>query len=150
MADIALKRQSEGYFDLDFESNDLKLCDGLENATAISLGCFARNRNLKADQANLKPDMGGWWADALDQNGPLGGYLHEVWPGKLDATTLKRAASIAADSLAWLKEDGVAAEVYVIATEINGALVLNVKIVKPNGTSENFEYEMNWNATDGI
>lgn len=152
MSDIALTRQSDGTYDLCFSdlTNDLEVSDGLYNAVIISLGTFARNRGLTVNKANLEPCLGGWWADALDAKGTLGGYLYEAFPGKLDEGTAEKVKNLAAESLDWLKEDGIAKNIDIAAKIEGNNIVLNIGIVKPDGVSESFEYELNWEATNGI
>ncbi len=149
--DLALKRMEDGSFDLDFESNDLQTSDDLCNAVALSIGTFARNRNLKNNQANLDPVVGGWWADALDEKGTLGGYLYEAFPGKLTPETIANVQDLVLEALKWMKDDGVAKNVSCSAEILeNDILKISVEIEKPSGGVEGFAYELNWVATNGI
>lgn len=152
MSDIALERQSDGSFDLCFNdsTNDLEVSDGLYNAVIISIGTFARSRNLPVNKANLAPSFGGWWADALDGKGTLGGYLYEAFPGKLDEATAEKVKNLAVESLLWMKEDGIANKVECEAKIEGENIVLYITITKPDGAAETFEYELNWEATNGI
>lgn len=152
MADLALKRQSDGSFDLDFQerANDLELDDGLYNAIVISIGTYARERKLSVNKANVKPLLGGWWADSIDDKGTLGGYLYEAFPGKLDDATAKKVAALAAESLQWLKDDGIASKIECTAFVVGKNIVLTTEIYKPDGENKAFEFELNWIATNGI
>lgn len=152
MADLALKRQSDGSFDLDFQdsANDLELDDGLYNAIVISVGTYARERKLSVNKANVKPLLGGWWADSIDDKGTLGGYLYEAFPGKLDDATAKKVAALAAESLQWLKDDGIAHKIECAAHVEGKNIVLTTEIYKPDGENKAFEFELNWIATNGI
>lgn len=152
MSDLALYRRSDGFFDLAFDESegDLTISDGLENAVAISIGTYARERKL-GKNANLKPCVGGWWGDALDEKGSLGGYLYEAFPGKLTNETARRVEKLCGEALAWMVEDGVAKSVNCTA-KIADAEKMDLEIVvkKPDGDGDAFLYEMNWVATDGI
>lgn len=153
MSDIALTARQDGSFDLDFDekSKDLVLSDSLYNAVAISIGTYARDRNLKPNSAVLDPQIGGWWADALDPLGTLGGYLYEAYPGKLSQETLSKVKELVAEALQWMLDDGVAKSVKceVTANE-NDIVSISVAIEKPDGTTDDYKYELNWTATNGI
>ena len=152
MSDLALYRRNDGDFDLAFDEGrgDLLTTESLENTVAISIGTYARERNL-GNVANLKPNVGGWWGDALDENGTLGGYLYEAFPGKLTESTADDVETLAGEALQWLVDDGVAKSVSCDASISDGEiLILNVMIERPEGENEAFLFEMNWSATDGI
>ncbi len=145
-----LKRLEDGTCDLDFESMDLVTTDGLENAVILSLGTFARERSLDNVPTNLKPVRGGWWGDALDDKGTLGGNLYEVLPSKGTDASLREVEKLAGESLQWLVDDGIAKSVVCTAKFKGSLIVFGVVIVKPDGDESNFAYEMNWEATRGI
>lgn len=153
MSDLALYRRSDGNFDLDFSEveGDLHTSESLENAVIISIGTYARERKL-GNVANLTPCVGGWWGDALDERGNLGGYLYEAFPGKLMASTAKSIENLVKESLQWMIDDGVAKSVECSATIVNNEYVLlSVILTRPDGGQENpFVYELKWKATDGI
>lgn len=152
MSDIALKEMADGSFDLDFDekSNDLTLTDDLFNAVALSIGTYARNRNLKEGVAVLDPQVGGWWADALDAETTLGGYLYEAFPGKLSQETADKIKVLVVEALEWMKKDGIAKKVSCSAEVAEDAIDLTVTIEKPDGKSDDYQYELNWMATNGI
>lgn len=152
MSDLALYRREDGDFDLVFDEGrgDLLTTDGLENTVAISIGTYARERN-RGNAANLKPNIGGWFGDALDESGTLGGYLYEAFPGKLTEDTAKSVETLAGEALKWLVDDGVAKSVNCAAGIADGGvLMLNVIIERPEGGEDAFLFELNWSATDGI
>ena len=154
MSDLALYRRSDGNFDLDFDKSrgDLLMSDSLENAVAISIGTYARERKLGRN-ANLKPCLSGWWGDALDDNGILGGYLYEAFPRKLNTATAKSVEALVKETLQWMVDDGIANSVECSASVVNDEFIsLSVTLTRPNGNQENpFMYELKWKATtDGI
>lgn len=152
MSDLAIYRREDGDFDLQFDAGrgDLLVTDSLENAVAISIGTYARERNL-GNVANLTPNIGGWFGDALDEEGTLGGYLYEAFPGKLTEETARSVENLAAEALKWMVDDGVAKSVSCVAgIADNMMLDLTVIIERPEGDSEAFLFELNWSATDGI
>lgn len=152
MSDLALYRRSSGDFDLAFDEDngDLLTSDSLENAVVISIGTYARERNL-GKVANLKPNVGGWWGDALSEKGNLGGYLYEAFPGKLTDVTARSVENLVNESLAWMVEDGVANSVG-CKTEIAAEETMNITVTiqRPDGGNDAYAYEIKWMATDGI
>ncbi len=153
MGDLALYRRNDGNFDLDFdaESGNLRLSESLENAVAISIGTFARERSAGSG-ASIGPKIGGFFGDALDESGTLGGYLYEAFPGKREEASLRDLESSASQSLRWMLDDGVAKAVSCTAkfSGENG-VELSVTVEKPDGTSEFYKFEANWRATlDGV
>lgn len=152
MSDLALHRREDGCFDLDFSEvdHDLLTTDSLENVVIISIGTYARERNLNK-VANLSPVVGGWWGDALDEKGTLGGYLYEAFPGKLNDGTARRIETLVVDALQWMVNDGVAKSVK-CGAEIVGNEVMSIQITieRPDGESVAIIYEIKWKATDGI
>lgn len=148
MSDLALHRRSDGNFDLDFDeaTKDLRTDDGLDNAIAISIGSFARDRHL-GSVANLKPCVGGWWGDALDENGSLGGYVHEVLSGKLTDVSARNSKKAVADALAWLVDDGVAKSVDCDSKVEDKFIVLDVVVNLADGSVFSRSYKV---GSDGI
>lgn len=152
MSDLALFRRSSGDFDLAFDEvkGDLLTSDSLENAVVISIGTYARERNL-GKVANLKPNVGGWWGDAISENGNLGGYLYEAFPGKLTEVTARSVENLISEALSWMVEDGVAKSVGCKA-EIAAEETMNITVTieRPDGGDNAYAYEIKWMATDGI
>lgn len=152
MSDLALYRREDGYCDLNFDGavGDLLTSDSLENAVVISIGTFARERKL-GKVANLKPNVGGWWGDALSEKGNLGGYLYEAFPEKLTEVTARSVENLISEALSWMVEDGVAKSVGCKA-EIADEETMNVTITiqRPDGNDDAYAYEIKWMATDGI
>ena len=153
MSDLALYRRSDGNFDLAFDEGkgDLLTSESLENVVIISIGTYARERNL-GRVANLKPCVGGWWGDALDEKGTLGGYLFEAFPGKLKDETAKSVERLAVEALSWMVEDGIVKNVDCVAA-VSGEETMNVEIRLEKPTGEQIDpiiYEIKWKATDGI
>ena len=152
MSDLALFRRSSGDFDLAFDEvkGDLLTSDSLENAVVISIGTYARERKI-GKVANLKPNVGGWWGDALSEKGNLGGYLYEAFPGKLTDVTARSVENFVNESLAWMVEDSVAKSVGCKA-EIADEETMNITVTieRPDGGDNAYAYEIKWMATDGI
>ncbi len=151
MSDLALFRRSDGNFDLAFgeDEGDLLKTDSLENAVIVSIGSYARERKL-GREANLKPSVGGWWGDALDESGTLGGYLYEAFPGKLDDATAKSVKNLVEESLAWMVEDGVVKSVSSSVAVDGESITVAVVITANSGDDEIFDYSFKWGDTDGI
>lgn len=151
MSDLALYRRPDGNYDLDFDKavGDLLTTDSLENAVIVSIGSYARERKL-GREANLKPCVGGWWGDALDESGTLGGYLYEAFPGKMNDDTARSVKKLVEESLEWMVDDGVVKSVSSSATVDGGSITVAVVITANSGDDEMFDYSFKWGDTDGI
>lgn len=153
MSDLTLYRRSSGDYDIAFDevNGDLLTSDSLENAVVISIGTYARERKL-GKVANLKPNVGGWWGDALDEKGTLGGYLYEAFPGKLTDDTARRVEKLCDEALEWILDDGIAQSIYHSVEIIdNETMSLTIGITRPDGSQDGpYMYELKWKATYGI
>lgn len=147
---MQIRDYGDGFFDLDFDEalGDIATSDSLRNCVAISLGTDARSRSLKA--ANVEEARGGWFGDALDEQGTLGGHLYEKYPAKLTGQAVAECENEAKASLKWLVEDGVAKSVAVKGHIDGENVVLDVEIVKPDSEIESFVFKINWEATVGV
>lgn len=130
---------------------DLRTSDDLYNVVAISIGTYARERSL-GKVANLKPVVGGWWGDALDEKGMLGGYLYEAFPGKLTDAFARQIEKLVVEALNWMVKDGVAKSAKCQAEIADEeSMVITVLLEKPDGQmNDALIYEIKWKATDGI
>lgn len=120
--------------------------DGLETAIIISL--FTDRR---ANHDDILPatddDRRGWWGDYLaDTAGDLiGSRLWLLEREKLTDAVLLKAKEIAAESLQWLIEDGVARAVTVTAERLQAtALGLLIEITKPDGSVVSYQFSRFW------
>lgn len=148
--DLTLKQTSNGSFDLDFDGDDLKTDNSLRNAVALSIGTYARDRKTPQNKIIVGPVTTGWWGDALDAEGTLGGYLYEAFPGKSSEEVVSEVESLVLEALEWMKKDGIAADVKASASASDGILNISVEIFEPDGKSEDYAFEINWRATDEL
>ncbi|MCW5760104.1 MAG: phage GP46 family protein [Phenylobacterium sp.] len=123
------------------------LASGTDLETAVLISLFTDRR---ADPDDVIPDGSGdprgWWGDALGAR-PLGSKLWLLERAKQTEDTRQRAQGYAEDALAWLVEDGVAAEVVVAASwQGPGFLGLQVTISEPDGRQTAFNYQWAWKA----
>ena len=142
MSDLALVKKPNGMYDLDFGNGDLKLSNSLKNAVLLSLSCWSKGQDIH-DVADLDPKIGGWWGNALETV-EIGSDIWKLFRQKLNDQTANDAKSAAEKALKWMIDDGVAKEISVSALVIGGVLGLLVKIVKPDGTNEEFRWQVNW------
>lgn len=142
MSDLALKKAPNGKYDLDFSRGDLLLSDSLLNAVLLSLGCWSRDENIR-DFANLKPEIGGWWGNSLDEV-EIGSQIWKLFRQKLNSATAENAAEAAKKALKWMVDDGVAKEIEAEASVDGVMLDLRVVVVKPDSTNEEFRWQINW------
>ena len=142
MSDLALVKKPNGVYDLDFGNGDLKLSNSLKNAVLLSLSCWSKGQDIR-DVADLDPKIGGWWGNALETV-EIGSEIWKLFRQKLNDQTANDAKSAAEKALKWMIDDGVAKEISVSALVIGVVLGLLVKIVKPDGTNEEFRWQVNW------
>mgnify|MGYP002608449332 CR=1 FL=1 len=131
------------YFFLNGQSSTLSdfVSDDLARAIVISL--FSWRRAGKDDPLPGKSRMG-WWADTFDGE-EIGSKLWLLSRAKLTRGTLEKAREYAQESLQWLIDDGVAAEVQVTAERGEmDRLNMSVNVVKPDQTSLSARFEDVW------
>lgn len=107
MMDLTLKQTSNGSFDLDFDGDDLKTDNSLRNAVVLSIGTYARDRKTPQNKIIVGPVITGWWGDALDAEGTLGGYLYEAFPGKSSEEVVSDVEGLVLEALEWMKMTGL-------------------------------------------
>jgi len=137
-----LVKKQNGLYDLDFHNGDLDLSNSLKNAVLLSLVCWSRGEDIR-DVANLKPEIGGWWGNALESV-EIGSEIWKLFRQKLNDATANDAKVAAENALKWMVDDGVAKEIKVNSLVVGKILALIVKIVKPDGTNEEFRWQVNW------
>lgn len=126
------------------EAGDLQSDDGMRTAVALSL--LSDRRALPDDELpGGGTDRRGWWADALAdrQDDQFGSRLWLLGREKDLASVRDRAETYARESLEWLLEDKVAADLEVIATTVsNDALQIRVVVIRGDGSrlAEQFQY----------
>lgn len=138
-----------------FEDNDL-VCD-YSLLTSVYVSLFT---DAKAAEDDILPDIRstdrrGWWGDAVnadlktDKIGSLL-WLLERSSGTEDITT--KAKIYIQEALEWMITEGIASDIN-IETELQrtrdlGTLILafQVKILKPDGTTDTFKFFKEWEA----
>ena len=115
-----------GIIDLVILNGDLELDQGLESAILASLYSDSRApEGVEIPDGSTDPR--GWWAVDLDDE-----YGSELWileRSKLDTETIALAEEAATRALSWLIEDGIAADLTVVATREGDAISLSVEII---------------------
>ena len=151
MGDIALKWDGTGA-DLVLEDGDLVIEHGLQTSVIASL--FSDRRARADDQLpDGSTDRRGWWADPWAEvpGDQLGSRLWLLGREKELAEPMRRARDYAKEALAWLIEDGIAASVDVQpSVPRRGVLGLAVAINRRDGTRESFQFEILWEALNGL
>lgn len=147
MSDLALIWNGDSC-DLALDGNDLQIEENLSTAILISL--FSDRRASADDVLPGAPDdLRGWWADAWpDVEGDrIGSRLWLLSREKEVPETLRRAKEYVQEALAWLVEDGIAARVEVaVSVPRRGVLGLSVTVYRRDGRSENYQYDVIWEA----
>tara|TARA_B100000700_G_scaffold22521_4_gene21877 strand:- start:18978 stop:19421 length:444 start_codon:yes stop_codon:yes gene_type:complete len=142
--DIALRYDPESQvFDLALDDGELAADEGLQTAVILSLF----TDRLADDDDRLpdgRDDQRGWWADAYNER-PHGSRLWLLSREKTEEDVLRRAKTYADEALAWLIEDGIAAEVVVEAEQLRrDTLGLRVLIQRADGERVEQQYEYVW------
>ncbi|HEU4604060.1 MAG TPA: phage GP46 family protein [Steroidobacteraceae bacterium] len=159
MSDIALI-WGDSEADIALDGADLLIDEGLETAVTLSLFCDRR-----ADASDALPESGasrrGWWGDEFaDVEGHrTGSKLWLLWREKRSAELLEKARQYCDEALAWFIEDGIAATINIATSfasfaDLFGdtekaneyAIVIEVEMIKPDGTREAFRYAYLWAA----
>ena len=126
------------------EAGDLQSDDGMRTAVALSL--LSDRRALTDDELpGGGTDRRGWWADALaeSEGDQFGSRLWLLGREKDLESVRNRAETYARESLEWLREDKVAADLEVTATTIaNDTLQIRVVVIRGDGSrlAEQFQY----------
>ncbi|MGE8297298.1 MAG: phage GP46 family protein [Pseudomonas sp.] len=151
MGDLALAWTDSGA-DLVFEGGDLATDDSLLTATIISL---MSDRRARADDQLPEGgrDRRGFWGDAwaVVPGDQLGSRLWLLGREKELPETVRRAREYAEEGLAWMIKDGIATAVDVVASvPRTGVLLLEVAISRSAGGREQFQFEVLWEALNGL
>lgn len=113
--------------------------------TLVILSLFV-DRRASADEGlpEAGGDRRGWWADAFPavEGDRLGSGLWLLARGKRQAETVRRVRDLAAEALAWMTRDGLAARVEVSAEAFGDAgIALSVAI----GAPDDRRFDFIWN-----
>lgn len=145
--DIRLNGNGYGW-DIGLDGKNLSTDPGLETAVVISL--FTDRRAENDDTLpDWSGDQRGWWADAYSEyeNDRIGSRLWLLAREKTMSSVLERAKEYAREALAWMIEDGLAAEILVEAERGRGDILgLSIDIIKPSGELVNFIYQDIWES----
>lgn len=160
--------------DLVMVNGQLATDDTLQTAVIISLFSDRRADNDDVLPDYLSPqipgsgDRRGWWGDHYPPDAlaaiaaglgltPLpvdrwGSWLWLLAREKDTSDVLARAKGYAQEALQWLLDNDIASKVNVAATSLVGeagaarTLVLQIEIVKPDGSTENYAFDYAWRA----
>lgn len=117
------------------------LATGSDLQTAVVLSLFT---DRQAGPDDLIPDgttdRRGWWADPS-----MGSRLWLLQRAKQTQDTLQRAYDYIVEALAWLKDDGVVADVLVYVEWTRaGMLGAQVTLIAPDGTRSQEAFTWAW------
>ena len=125
--DVKLVQTDDGG-DIEFVAGQPVMDQGLETAVYISL--FS----------------GDWWGNAIsEQNEKLESNLEEIYNRNLSNKTRLDAEEYVRKALEWMISLGIAKRIDVSASlPTPGWLGLEITIIEPNGSEQNFRYSINW------
>lgn len=142
--DLALQWRN-GYAYLHLDGSDLATEEGLGSAVLVSLFTdrLSRPEDLIPDGT---ADRRGHWSDSYLLGDDLeGSRLWLLDREKVVPEVLRRAEDYSREALRWMLEDGVARDVQTSAwTTGHGDLNLRIRITRPSGDVEAFEYLDIW------
>lgn len=148
LADLALV-WSGNRADLTVVDSDLACDQGL--ATAVLLSIFTDRRALDDDDppSGDSQDRRGWWADqfAEIEGDKFGSRLWLLDRSKRTQESALRANEYAAESLAWLIEDGVCSGVD-LEIDPKTALLIGVSLQRPGKDDVSIRFAHVWNGFD--
>jgi phage gp46-like protein len=139
-----------------FASNDLVTSMTLLTPVLISLFTDARAADDDVLPDTQVEDRRGWWGDSTNTNlanDSVGSRLWLLEREKNVDSVLKNAKTYIQEALQWMLDEGVAKSIDVIveADAIGSAglvmLAYQISITKPDGTTEAFKFEREWEAT---
>ncbi len=145
MPDIQLRPDETGIYDIAIENGDFKPDDGLETSLIVSLRSDAR-----ADESQVpQPENRRGWIGDLVTRAPGYVYGSHLWlleQARLTQETLAQAENNARAALNWMVEDGLAQAIDVIASRQDGALILDVTVISPDGSVVRKAFDL-WRKT---
>lgn len=148
MTDIALRPGFDGRIDIQLQDGDLVADDGLRTAVVLSL-----LTDRRANPGDVLPDGSGdrrgWWADMLARAGGdrFGSRLWLLSREKNLAEVRRRAETYAAESLEWLREDGIANTIEVEAeTVATDRLGMKIRIIRSDGQAIEETFNNLWES----
>ena len=135
--------------DIQFADGDLIREDGLETAVMMSL--FTDRRANVDDILDDPNDRRGWWADQVASSpyDKIGSRLWELDRSSTVPEVLVKAKDYTREALEWMVEDKVAKDIIVTTErggENNDSLYIKVQILKIDDTTEEFKYDILWDA----
>lgn len=145
---------------LEFADNDVVTTESLLSAVLVSLFTDARAHDDDPVPDELVGDRRGWWGDATNTamvNDSVGSRLWLLEREKNTAQVVYRAKAYIEEALQWMIDEGVCAAVDVVTESQrvgnSGTIMLayQIKLTKPDGTTEAYKFEQEWRATaDGV
>lgn len=149
MIDVALIWDNEkGVADFSVEDNDFAADEGLKTAVYMSL--FTDQRAAVDDPLDDPDDRRGWWGDTLETDGDqIGSRLWLFYRQKITKETMAKIKEAIEDSLQWMIDDGVAADVSVIIERAElDRLYTEIKIYRESGSTVIIKYDDLWKAME--
>lgn len=149
MTDVKLLWDNmESIGDISITDSDLTHEEGLETAVFISL--FTDRRAENDDAIDDVNDKRGWWGDTLETDGDkIGSKLWQLYRQKITTDTIEKIQEYIEDSLQWMLDDGVVADVTVIV-ERNGLdrIYVEISLSRNSGTVTTIAFDDLWNAME--
>ena len=141
---------------LAFESNDVVTSKSLLTPVLVSLFTDARATDDDPLPDPLVSDRRGWWGDATNTD-KLGDFVgSKLWlleREKNSNQALLKAKAYIEEALKWMLDEGICKSILVTTesqqVKNSGTIILafQVKLNKPDGTTEAYKFEQEWGET---
>lgn len=149
MIDVKLTWDNlESIGDISITDSDLTHEDGLE--TAVFLSIFTDGRAENDDAIDDINDKRGWWGDDLETDGDkIGSKLWQLYRQKITTDTIAKLEEYIKDSLNWMLDDGIVADIDVIVERHElDRLYVEISLHRQNGTVTTIAFDDLWNAME--
>ena len=102
--DILLRKNTEGYYDLDFDNGDLYSTDGFTSALLMSIFC---ERRATPSEVAPPEKRRGWWGNAFlgFTDFEMGSKLWLLSQARADQNSLNNSITFTNNALEWLVDD---------------------------------------------
>lgn len=139
MSDLAVTLTDNFELDLIVSDNDLKKTDGLKSAMFGSLLSWAYDSDT---------DSFPWGGDSIfDTDVKFGSKLYLLFNETINDNTINLCKIYIADALQWMIDDGVVNNFDISVSRYDTKkLYFTIVASRPSGTSETFEYYLNWES----
>jgi len=143
--DIKLERNTQGFYDIDFENGDLKFDDSFD--TSINITVFADRRADESEQPNNEFRRG-WWGNlfATVEDFEIGSKLWLLYQSRATENTLNNGISHLRNAFQWYVTDGHLDNVEVSGVLSESNIDFTVDLIRSNNVVDSKNFKL-WENT---